>query len=222
MMPAEIDPFELTARLDAVLNTDQIKKLVKIYFSVERSNPFAGATFDLLGENPSKRFVMDDLLALNLLDISLDAEAIRRISDGEFDAALAQLPTSLTILDLEGTVYLRANEIWQALRALPGVGPTTASKLLSRKRPKLIPIRDGIVNDVLGLGKADWWSVLPFVLGKKGLASRIDELDPRIDGYTPSTLRLMDVAIWMLGSNSGNTKQARASVNVKRCKFPIC
>jgi hypothetical protein len=42
------------------------------------------------------------------------------------------------------------------LRALPGVGPTVASKLLARKRPKLRPIYDSIVAAVTHTEERLW------------------------------------------------------------------
>lgn len=44
----------------------------------------------------------------------------------------------------------------RALRDLPGVGRTTASKLFARNRPRLRPIDDAVVTQVLGTKKTHW------------------------------------------------------------------
>lgn len=50
-----------------------------------------------------------------------------------------------------------ASLVWQleqALRTVPSVGRTTASKLIARKRPRLYPIYDAVVGNVLGTERA--------------------------------------------------------------------
>lgn len=46
--------------------------------------------------------------------------------------------------------------LWSAPVALPDIGPTRASKLYARKRPRLGPIYDTVVADVIG--RTDIWS----------------------------------------------------------------
>ena len=44
----------------------------------------------------------------------------------------------------------------RALRELPGVGATKASKLVARKRPRLRPIWDSVVTIVTGAVEQQW------------------------------------------------------------------
>jgi hypothetical protein len=38
------------------------------------------------------------------------------------------------------------------------LGPTTTSKLLTAKRPRLLPIWDSFVEQATGMGTIDYWS----------------------------------------------------------------
>lgn len=53
-----------------------------------------------------------------------------------------------------------ANDLWRAVRKA-GVGPVTTSKLLARKRPKLLPVIDSVVQDTLKHpARGDFWLTL--------------------------------------------------------------
>jgi hypothetical protein len=84
-------------------------------------------------------------------------------------------------------------------------GAVRASKLLARKRPRLIPIYDQVVACVLGFGSANgtWkWTFDALSANEQELVkvlNRIRELastkNPRISEV--SILRVLDVVIWM-------------------------
>jgi hypothetical protein len=97
---------------------------------------------------------------------------------------------------------------WQLeakLTELPGVGLTTASKLMARKRPRLVPVNDSVVRAELGLQKALWaplydvfqssdLAVRLSTLGEEARRQKVD-LPPNL-----SALRLFDVIVWMVGT----------------------
>lgn len=78
------------------------------------------------------------------------------------------------------------------------MGPTRASKLLARKRPRLFPIRDGIVGQVLKL-RRDFWEPLRTVLlaDERALDKRLRRLHAEA-GLPPEVarLRVLDVLAW--------------------------
>src|SRR5437870_3282781 len=84
----------VSARLDQVLDVPELKDLVHIYFSPDEDSPFAGSTFDTLGENVQDRFGVADLIALNLLDERIGPPAIRTILNGAADGHLAAVPAN--------------------------------------------------------------------------------------------------------------------------------
>jgi len=87
----------------------------------------------------------------------------------------------------------------------------TAGKLLARKRPRLIPIYDSVVKQAMGEPES-WWRPLRAVLrDAPDVVDRVEDLRP--EAVDVSTLRLLDVAIWMACSQSKNAKKARSEVS---------
>lgn len=93
----------------------------------------------------------------------------------------------------------------QALRDLPGVGRTTASKLFARKRPKLRPIDDAVVTQVLGTKKKHWEPIRQALQPEAGnLHERLMSLHDRAGvPEQVSALRVLDVVTWMEGKAAG-------------------
>jgi len=211
----ETRPMVLAEQIDSILGRPLIGQLVEIYFD----RPwFAGVDFDEVGASDSFRFEPSDLLALNLLDIRMGPEAIREILSGKFDHYLREIPVDIDLWseDFSEGSHPRewADALYRAIRQLPDVGPTTTSKLLARKRPRLVAIRDEVVERTLKLEGVQWWSPLAWALGDdapggKERRDRINHLAPAVQ---VSTLRRLDVAVWMVGSNSGNAKRARLEI----------
>ncbi|MDN6458148.1 MAG: DUF6308 family protein, partial [Yaniella sp.] len=104
-----------------------------------------------------------------------------------------------------------AQELWNLLTRTGtekpkwGIGSTTASKIMARKRPHLIPIQDRIVDDVIGRDRQNawelWWQTLTEnpTLVERAKTLREHTIDPL--GIRPelSTLRVFDVVLWMHG-----------------------
>jgi hypothetical protein len=83
------------------------------------------------------------------------------------------------------------------------MGATTASKIMARKRPHLIPIYDSVVGPLMGLkdsrGQWDLWHEV--LTSNTDLPERLKAL--RTSAGLPdriSELRVMDVVLWMYGS----------------------
>ena len=91
--------------------------------------------------------------------------------------------------------------LYEDLCALPNTGPTTASKLLARKRPRLRPIYDSVVAAVTGTRDRQWEPLREGLRADGGaLHHRLlrlreaAELPPEV-----SALRVLDVVAWMDG-----------------------
>ena len=192
--------------IDAILDDDRTSHLVDIYFE---GGKFAGVDFDTLAPSDPDRFEPADLLAVNLLDVRMGPRGIRDLLSGRFDPLVAVVDQDVDLWDeraAEGTDLRRhMNELYFAIRGVDGVGPTTASKLLARKRPRLLPIRDSVIDEQLDVGTS-FWSPLADALRVVTRRHRIERLAP---GVEVSTLRRLDVAVWMTGSRSRNAKSAR-------------
>lgn len=218
-----LQPHEqaVAERIDSLMTIPQVGALVNEYFAAditpELSTTFAGSLFDTLGHNPSNELTHDDLLALNLLDTPITAAAIRYL-DGNptINALLDRLPTDAALWDVDSDsdTDRDARELWTVINQTPGFGPTRTAKLCARKRPHLIPIYDTVIQGVLGFPENGMWDTLRAVL--KDRHELIRDLDPLIPGYDPSVLRLLDVAAWMIGSNSQAVQNARVRVGLSR------
>ncbi|MFC9839742.1 DUF6308 family protein [Rhodococcus sp. NPDC127530] len=92
-----------------------------------------------------------------------------------------------------------------ALWALPGIGQTKATKLIARKRPRLYPIWDSVVSQVLGTERSHLNPVRE-ALRADGGALHHRLLSLREEAGLPeeiSALRVFDVIAWMDGKNRG-------------------
>lgn len=95
--------------------------------------------------------------------------------------------------------------LWDELRQLRGVEWVIARKLLTRKRPRLIPIYDRVVKTVTG-GDRNYWVPLCRALraGDKALRHRLLRLHEAagLPAAVP-VIRVFDVIAWMEGKKKG-------------------
>jgi hypothetical protein len=90
--------------------------------------------------------------------------------------------------------------------------PAAAGKLLARKRPRLVPVTDKII--VARVGPAgQTWRAPRHCLQDESLRRAIEALWAR-HARTASVLRLLDVVLWMLHSESTAAGNARAAASV--------
>ena len=204
----EVDKSMLQSNILNLLQRPKTEELVHRYFNPKHEEPFAGSLFDTLGDNRPERFGIDDLLALNLLDEPVNAYQVKRITSGEFDNLLSEICDKSDVTALAGQHYEKAIELWEALRDVKGFGPTRISKLLARKRPKLLPIRDSVVNEILGITGFSWWRALSDSFRDSEITEVLRSFNPSAN-VKPSLLRVLDVAVWMHGSRSRAAKKVR-------------
>src|ERR1035438_10441084 len=94
-------------------------------------------------------------------------------------------------------------ELWRALSELPGLGPTTVSKLMARKRPRLIPIFDSVIDRIILGGTGVLWLPMHAALREndRALHERLLRVRARAGlDESISVLRVFDVLAWMDGS----------------------
>lgn len=193
------------ASIHAVIDGEGSALVAKYY---AEDGPFAARLFDELPNNAPFEFTADDLVASSLLDVRFGPAAVRAllIEPAAVNDLLTRLGEDRPLWEVED--LSRANELWRSLRAVP-IGPTRTSKLLSRKRPKMLPILDSVISKHLCLsGADDRWALLRDALSDESLRQAIDAMAP--GGFKqPTTLRLLDVATWMRHSESTNARRAR-------------
>lgn len=208
--------------LDAVraIPEDEGIKLVEPYYDPQQ--PYTGAYFELIGSDDKQpdRFTAADLYAVSMLAVPVPAKAgigILLEQAEQFDSLLSRVP-DVHIKDLNAEDFERhlgpdsvALELWDRLRRNGAteerwkVGPTTASKIMARKRPHLIPIEDSVVDHVTQRGKRDswemWWQA--FRDGDGYLEARADQIRAAVNRPDLSTLRVFDVMLWSWGKEQG-------------------
>lgn len=184
-------------------------KLLVAYFNPE--GRFAGTTFDDLPGNPRDEFSPSDLVAASLLDVRFKPQAVRALLCDQahfYSKCLAPIPDNRDLWKASADELALANALWEQVIKLPDIGETRTSKLLARKRPRLIPIVDSVIRAALPLGNNTWES-LRSALQDEELRRSIEAIRPRQLAPTTSILRLLDAATWMRYSKSKNARQAR-------------
>ena len=196
-------------------DTAALRLLHRYYGGEGVTTPHGGAAFDTWDSTGTRardadRFTADDVIAVTFLSVTVPPTAARRllVDDTEqFTQLLRDLGPDRDLVDLD-TPLVDDWVGWSlmgALRELPGVGPTVASKLVARKRPRLRPIWDQVVVEVTGTRFRQWEPVRQALraddctlhrrlvrLGEKA------GLDPAI-----SALRVLDVIAWREGKDRG-------------------
>jgi hypothetical protein len=200
---------DVGTRIDDAL-TEPVGDLVNAYF--DRDGPFAADTFETLGDNPPTEISLDDLLALTTLDVQLKPPALRKLLGEDYEVVhrrLLQVPSDVDLWDASDEVLRSATEFWESLRALPGVDWVIAGKLGARKRPRLIPVLDSVTLPMLDVPTGGAWTALRGALTGPDRRQRIEALRPTGVSASVSVIRLLDVALWMRGSESRNARKVR-------------
>jgi hypothetical protein len=170
-------------------NRDHVSHLLGRYFANDAPDGgYTGRWFEYFSARSDPSHLdANDVAAAATLSIPLDGRVVSSLfaKAAAFDEPLGWAPrrdVALWEVDdsaLDGGAPLA--EAYRLLRSIPGVGKVTASKLLACKRPNLVPIRDSVVEQVLGAGDTWWrpWWGAP-------TAGLLDELQaPAIDNSRP-------------------------------------
>ncbi|GAA2173545.1 hypothetical protein GCM10009784_08280 [Arthrobacter parietis] len=208
---AELHPILTDAGFD-----DAVKKVGSYFHDPGKSGRkyYTGAYFDTWvggGDgSTANELTGDDFVAVSMLSVFVPAEAAAGLQDkaNEIRGLLAALPGGLDFTDLNRSGFDRhlgpdsaAQKLWDVLRSHGdswGIGPTTASKLMARKRPALIPIYDSEVGPQMGLQNSalQWEKWFRTFQDDPGLGARLDRIGAKADVPHISRLRIMDVALW--------------------------
>lgn len=158
----------------------------------------------------------NDLIAVSFLSVKIPGEAAIGILDThneKISGLLGRIPADRDLADVSPDEFAEmygknsaAVKLWRLLRGSDtgrwGVGPTKASKIMARKRPRLIPIYDSVVAPLMGLKDSDnqWKAWHAAFLEDPGLSERLRRMKA-MSGIEESisNLRVMDIVLWMHG-----------------------
>lgn len=184
---------------------------------------YTGRAFNTYGRNIPIAITSDDLIAVTMLSISINNAraslhpsailALRDRSD-RIEELLRQLPTDRALHTLnrdEADGWLShtgsAHGLYRLLHDEAGIPRVAAHKLLARKRPLLIPVRDTKVEAALGLTSADngcwwqaWWSALNT---HPDIVAGLHAIGDAAEAPHLPLLRVADIVIWMRAMSSG-------------------
>ncbi|CBT75160.1 MULTISPECIES: DUF6308 family protein [Glutamicibacter] len=182
---------------------------------------YSGSRFETLGEGVDTdphRITATDLVAVSMLSVDVPAQASLGILETlaeQISELLSQIPQDLKFENLTPELFEKyldegspADKLWSLLRQHEDpwkVGQTTASKIMARKRPDLIPVYDSVVKAVAGIeGSGEQWIVWysAFHDGSSEAAEFVGKLRAiRAEAGQPhlSLLRILDIALWKQG-----------------------
>lgn len=190
-----------------IADPKRCRNLLDRYFGpllTEKTVGFTGSKFERFGGEAAclasrDRFVAEDVVAISMLAVNAPPRAaLYLIADqaGTLSDALTRMPTDVDLVEASDEHLDTALTLWKEVHSLRGVGGTKTSKLLARKRPRLIPIQDSVTRSALGQ-PTRWWTPLREKL-RDGLHESL--LDIRTQaGVTEevSAIRVLDVLLWM-------------------------
>ncbi|MDF9751567.1 DUF6308 family protein [Arthrobacter sp. ES3-54] len=205
-------------------NIDEAANLLVAYYRRTSADlpAYTGSVFNSWaggGDGPGvvNCVTADDLIAVSFLALDVPGEAafgILKTHRALISDLLAQIPANLDMADMQANDFDKllgedsaALQLWHVLRGRDtgrwGMGETRTSKLLARKRPKLIPIYDSIVGPLMELetGSLGQWKRWHTALTDgTGLPQRLQEIRT-VSGISDpiSDLRVMDIVLWMHG-----------------------
>lgn len=198
-------------------NYEKAVDLVRGYYEgvTTGSAQFEGSHFDVLdggGGRRSAENVLEsaDVVALTFLQVPLATKTAYDVLvryKSELEDLLALIPSDLDLVDMDPA---RITEDWPAwrlykrLQLIDGISYVRASKLLARKRPRLIPVRDRHLDKLID---GDFWAPLCRLLKESAPGTTVS-LHERLvaigaDAGVPaqvSALRIFDVIAWREGT----------------------
>lgn len=205
---------------------DQAFKYLEQYFGTDEpdSPHFTGSRFETFGGGGDAvdphRITADDLIAVSMLSVHVPARAVLGITGrfaDQITELLSRLPVDADLHQLNCAEFTSllddkhspGHQLWDLLRQNSqkgnrwNVGPTTASKIMARKRPKLIPIYDSIIKQQVGSehpgGYWKQWYEALHGSANSALVERLVRIRAESGQSHLSLLRVLDIILWQHG-----------------------
>lgn len=202
---------DVLAHPDDGTAADVVREYMRVAPELPGGVAYTGSLFegwDGGGDRPEVRdvFTDADVSALALLSVHLKGTGLVELLDRRSDRLSALLQAIPHDIDLHAAPPelvgpgSAAWKLWDELRAIDSIEWVIASKLLSRKRPRLIPVYDNVVRAAVG-APGNFWESLRFELSTEdaALAHRLSRIGQEGGAPNLSILRVFDVLAWMGG-----------------------
>lgn len=169
-------------------------------------------TFDPSGTRSRTQnlFTADDVVSCSLLSVRLqgrtafDILVTRREQLTPLLEGIGPDRDLVSVDDFEAA-FDPVRALYRELKSLPWVGETTATKLIARKRPRLVPIMDAVVRQTVFAGLPTQWGPLHAALREDGQALHKHLVGLReAAGLSEavSAIRIFDVLAWIEGTDN--------------------
>jgi hypothetical protein len=224
-MQLSIDTTLSTRLLRFVTDAAAVDDLRAFYQAGPPNTGYTGRWFEQIGTPDEQRqnrnrLTADDIVALSALNIRLPITVSARLlgpDADEISELLTEIPANVDLwaaprsdLSPKSATY----RLFTKFRAMAwnggeqGASGVTASKLLARKRPRLIPIYDQQVSQLVDLGKgASWWISLREALNGE-VRTHLEQAHQAAGlGAMITPLRTLDVILWMRARQPGARSQ---------------
>jgi len=224
-----VGPMQLPRSLQSDSH-DRAVVLLRAYYAPlsMRKTGYTGGQFDAFDPSGTRStsantFTSDDLVSLSLLSAPMPGRAAYELlvrQRRRFEVLLEDLGPDRDFVDEKSVArddYAPAWNLWQALHALPDLGPTRVSKLMARKRPRLIPIFDDVLSATVFTGTTNHWNDLWNYLRNPTTAlyegfSRFARKPDSINGFPHSVCSTFALG----GLNMATSKQGESGTRTGR------
>ena len=202
-------------RLDALLEQHELKDWVAAFF--DWNGKFEGQLLTTISDDQPHEITVADLYSITLLGVHVGPHGVRLLLEDE--ATRARVAKLLDLIPVDEDIWTGksdlgpgspADRLYDLLKMLDCVDDVTASKLLHRKRPRLIPIVDRVVREQVAAPSGSYWEFFREYLGDPTRRQAVNDLRPKGIERNISVLRVLDVAICMTGSASMEARKVRA------------
>lgn len=204
------------------IGEDEAVRYINRYFDLQvNGRPlYTGSRFETFaggGRANANRITASDLIAVSMLGVHVPAQAsigiLGSLSE-RIERLLYRVPVDVTFENLTKGEFDQllgrdspCDELWKLLRQKGDrwkVGQTTASKIIARKRPNLVPIYDSVIARETGMedSKPQWDRWFAAFHGDDGakLTKRLGDLREKTGQHHLSLLRVLDIVLWMNGA----------------------
>jgi Family of unknown function (DUF6308) len=193
---------------------------VRLYFQEPVSGDgrigFTGRRFERFGGGGDADAVRNEVTAADVLAVSMLGieKGIGRVAVNLTETMRAQITELLEQIPLDPlhqvphdtiTHGSAAWRLWDVVRSANGGDrPVTAAKVLSRKRPALLPVYDSVVRRQLGAPRDIWECYWCWFDADRSRVTDTESFRRAVGGIQDiSLLRCLDAALWMLGTDRG-------------------
>lgn len=199
--------------LNEEANNDRLQKHLSLYFGIGSDGRpmYTGQYFErFISLSDESHFTPFDVLAAESLSVVIPSEAAYRLVHDEIAERLLHearddLASVASLVECDESKLAEGkplSTLYRHLRRYDDLGRVKVSKLLAAKFPHIVPIRDSLVEQLLGWeNQSEWW--LPMRQLTQSVRATIVKLDLPEGAPAVTMQRKLDVVLWMEAKKRG-------------------